>query len=237
VGRTRFDSPLIAAWQVNHLTDRSSQLAGAHLIFVRPMKPRIVTALGCLFTGVLFASTLTLAASSQDGPKDAVVLIIRHAEKPDTGPGLSPSGQQRAEAYKDYFKNFTVDSKPLRIDAIFAAKDSKASQRPRLTVEPFAMAANLRIDTHFTINHSAKLAAALRAKQQGKRILISWHHSDIPDLLRALGAKPEGLLSHGGKWPDSVFDWVILLSYDQDGHLIPAGTRRINEHLMPGDSQ
>jgi hypothetical protein len=189
------------------------------------------------FTAVLFASRLTLAADSQDGPKDAVVLIIRHAEKPDTGPALSPSGQKRAEAYKNYFQDFTVDSKPLRPDAIFAAKDSKASQRPRLTVEPFAKAANLRIDTHFSSNHSAKLAAALRATQQGKRILISWHHTDIPDLLRALGANPKSLLPHGGKWPDPVYDWVILLPYDQEGRLIPAGTRRIKEHLMPGDSQ
>jgi broad specificity phosphatase PhoE len=190
----------------------------------------------CLFTAVFFASMLTLAAGSQDGPKDAVVLIIRHAEKPDTGPGLSPRGQQRAEAYKHYFKKFTVDSKRLRPDAVFAAKDSKQSQRPRLTVEPFAKAAKLRIDTRFGTNQSAELAAFLRATQQGKRILICWHHGDIPDLLRALGAKPETLLPRG-KWPNPVFAWVVLLSYDQDGRLIPASTRLINEHLMPGDSQ
>ena len=65
----------------------------------------------CLFTAVLFASTLTFTAVAQDGPKDAVVLIIRHAEDADTGPGISPRGQERAEAYKDYFLNFTVDSR------------------------------------------------------------------------------------------------------------------------------
>ena len=207
------------------------------------MKTHVVAALSvlsacsrCLCTVVFFASTMTLAADSQDGPKDAVVLIIRHAEKPEAGPGLSPSGQQRAEAYEHYFQEFTVDSKRLRPDAVFAAKDSKESQRPRLTVEPFAKAAKLRIDTHFSSNHSAELAAALCATQQGKRILISWRHGDIPDLLRALSAKPESLLPRG-KWPDPVFDWVILLSYDQDGRLIPASTRRINEHLMPGDVQ
>jgi len=189
-----------------------------------------------LFTAVLFASTLTLAADSQDGPKDAAVLIIRHAEKPDAGPGLSPSGQQRAEAYKHYFRKFTVDSKRLRPNVIFAAKDSKQSRRPRLTVEPFAKAAKLRIDTRFGSNQSAELAAALRATQQGKRILICWHHGDIPDLIRVLGANPESFLPRG-KWPNPVFDWVILLSYDQDGHLIPASSKRINEHLMPGDSQ
>jgi len=190
----------------------------------------------CLFTAVFFASTLTLPADSQSGPKDAVVLIIRHGEKPDTGRDLSPAGQQRAEAYIHYFQEFTVDSQPLRPNVIFAAKDSKESERPRLTVEPFAKAAKLRIDARFSSNQSPELAAALRATEQGKRILISWHHTDIPDLLRALGAKPKSLLP-GGKWPDAVFGWVILLSYDQDGRLIPASTRRINEHLMPGDSR
>ena len=190
----------------------------------------------CLFTAVFFASALTLPADSQSGPKDAVVLIIRHGEKPDTGRDLSPAGQQRAEAYVHYFQEFTVDSKQLTPDAVFAAKDTNGSQRPRLTVEPFAKAAQLPIDTRFSSNQSAELAGTLRATEQGKRILISWHHTDIPDLLRALGAKPKSLLP-GGKWPDAVFGWVILLSYDQDGRLIPASTRRINEHLMPDDSQ
>ena len=187
-----------------------------------------------VFTAILFA--LTLVAHGQEGPKNSVVLIIRHAEDGASDRGLTQRGQERAEAYKNYFLNFTVDSKPLKPDAIFAAKDSKQSHRPRLTVEPFAKAAKLPIDTRFGNNQSAELAAALRAMGQGKRILICWRHGDIPALLRALGAKPKSLLP-GGKWPDSVYDWAILLSYDQEGRLIPAGSRRINEHLMPGDSQ
>jgi hypothetical protein len=189
-----------------------------------------------VFTAVLFASTLTLTAVAQDGPKDAVVLIIRHAEDADTGPGISPRGQERAEAYKDYFLKFSMDSKPLEPAAIFAAKDSKKSHRPRLTVEPFAKAAKLRIDTRFGNNQSAELTADLRATEQGKVVLVCWRHGVIPDLLRALGATPKGFLP-GGKWPTAVYDWVILLSYDQDGRLIPGNSRRINEHLIPGDSQ
>jgi hypothetical protein len=188
-----------------------------------------------LITAVLFAYTAIVAADSQEGPKHAVVLIIRHAENGGTGRDLASRGQQRAETYKDYFLKFTMDSKQLEPDAIFAAKDSKQSHRPRLTVEPFAKAAKLRIDTRFGNNQSAELAATLRATQQGKRILICWRHGNIPDLLRALGAKPESLLPRG-KWPGPVYDWVILLSYDQDGRLIPASSRRINERLMPGDS-
>ena len=189
-----------------------------------------------LFTAVLFGFTFAVIAHAQDGPKDAVVLIIRHAEDGATGPGLTPSGQQRAEAYKDYFLNFAVDSKRLEPAVIFAAKDSKKSHRPRLTVEPFAKAANLKIDTRFGNSQSADLAADLRANQQGRVILICWRHPYIPALLNALGATPETFLPNG-KWPGAVYNWVILLSFDQDGRLIPSSSRRINEHLMPGDSQ
>jgi hypothetical protein len=190
----------------------------------------------CLFIAILFGSALIVVADAQDGPKDAVVLIIRHAE--DGGPGrdLAPRGHERAEAYKNYFLNFTVDSKRLEPAVILAAKDSKQSHRPRLTVEPFAKAAKLKIDARFGNNQSTQLAADLRANHQGKVILISWRHGNIPDLLQALGAKPEDILPRG-KWPGSVYDWVILLSYDQEGRLIAGSTKRINERLLPGDSQ
>jgi hypothetical protein len=94
----------------------------------------------------------------------------------------------------------------------------------------------LKIDTRFGNNQSAELAADLHANHQGKVILICWRHPYVPALLRALGADPASFLPNG-KWPGSVYDWVILLSYDQDGHLIAGSSRRINERLMPGDSQ
>jgi hypothetical protein len=184
---------------------------------------------------IFFVFALILVAHAQDGPKNSVVLIIRHAEDADSGDGISPRGQERAEAYKNYFLNFTVDSERREPQAIFAAKDSKKSHRPRLTVEPFAKAANVKIDTRFGNNQSAELAADLRANQQGKVILICWRHAYIPALLRALEAEPKSFLPNS-RWPGSVYDWVLLLSYDQDGRLIPASSRQINEHLMPGGS-
>ena len=189
-----------------------------------------------LFTAVIFASALLAVANAQEGPKNATVLIIRHAEDADSGDGISPLGQERAEAYKNYFLNFTVDSKQREPTAIFAAKDSKKSHRPSLTMEPFAKAANLKIDMRFGNDQSTDLAADLRANQQGKVILICWRHPYIPALLSALGAKPETFLPNG-RWPGAVFDWIILLSFDQDGHLIPSSSRRTNEHLLPSDSQ
>jgi broad specificity phosphatase PhoE len=189
-----------------------------------------------LFTAIFFASTLIIAAETQDGPKNATVLIIRHAEDAGNGHGLSPRGQERAEAYKNYFQNFTVDSKRRQPDDVLVAADSKQSHRPRLTVEPFAKAAKLPIDSRFGNKQPTDLAAELRANHDGKVILICWHHGQIPALLRALGAAPETLIPNG-KWPKTVYDWVIMASFDENGRLIPGSTKRISERLLQGDSQ
>src|ERR1700722_1599091 len=169
------------------------------------------------FTLFLWALFWTAAPVMAQGElKDAVVLIIRHAEKPASGDGLTPAGEARAKAYVHYFKNYMVDGKPFEADHLFAAADSKGSRRPRLTLTPLSEATGLRIDQRFTDKQFRELADDLRAKPHGRDILICWHHGEIPGLLHALGASPEELLP-GGKWPDEVFGWVIQLRYGREG--------------------
>lgn len=163
---------------------------------------------------------------------NAVILVIRHAEKPDEGYGLSAAGEARANAYVNYFKNFKIDGQPLKLDCLFAADDSKESHRPRLTIEPSGKALGLAIDTRFKDKDFQGLADEIRSKPHGKAILIAWHHGQIPALLRALGADPKQVIPNG-KWPDDVFGWLIQLRYDSAGNLIE--TKRINEHLLPND--
>ena len=189
-----------------------------------------------VFAAILFAFSPILIADAQEGPKNSVVLIIRHAEDPPNGHGLSSRGEKRAKAYINYFQNFTIDGRRREPQAVLVAADSKQSHRPRLTVEPFAKAANLPIDNRFANKQPADLAAELRTTYQGKVILVCWHHGQIPAVLRALGANPETLLPNG-KWPKDVFDWVIMVSFDENGRVIPLNTRRINEHLLKGDPQ
>ena len=190
----------------------------------------------CLFVGVIHCSALLVVANAQEGPKNSVILIIRHAEDPANGHGLSARGEERAKAYITYFENFTIDSKRLEPNVVVVAADSKQSHRPRLTVEPFAKAAKLPIDNRFANKQPTDLAAELRANYQGKVILVCWHHGQIPAVLRALGADP-GTLLPNGKWPKTVYDWLIMVSFDENGRLIPESTKRIREHLLEGDSQ
>jgi len=184
----------------------------------------------------LTARSAEPAASESPALKNAVVLIIRHAEKPDSGYDLSPAGYQRADAYPGYFKGLVVDSQPLKLDYVFATADSKGSHRPRLTVEPLGKALRLQIDTRFTNKKFQEMVDEIQMKDHGRRILICWHHGEIPNLVRALGADPDKLLPEG-KWPNDVFGWMLQLRYDENGRLIPGETRRINEKLMPGDAE
>ncbi len=108
-----------------------------------------------LFLSVLALSTAIAAALSQPSPRPAplantVVLIIRHAEKPEDGSGLTPVGEQRARAYVPYFRAYQLDSQLLKLSHLFAAADSTNSRRPRLTIEPLAAALHMKLDLRFT---------------------------------------------------------------------------------------
>ena len=159
---------------------------------------------------------------------NAAILIIRHAEKPAKGHGLNAAGNARAQAYVNYFRNFKIDGQPMQPDYLFAAADSKESHRPFLTIEPASKVLGLAIDSRFDSSQSRKLADEIRARSHGKLILICWHHGDIPQLIKALGAD-SGQMIPNSKWPDSVFNWVIQLRYDSDGRLVEA--KRIKEQF------
>src|SRR5262249_33452034 len=156
----------------------------------------VLVVLGLL--AITFANST--AAQNSAALSNANILIIRHAEEPSKGDGLSSRGTARAQGYVDYFKNFTIDGKPVKIDYLFAASDSSNSRRPRLTLEPIAQALGISTDSQFKSKDFLKLAQKIETLPQGSNVLICWHHSDIPNLIGALGADAEKLLPNG-KWP------------------------------------
>lgn len=185
----------------------------------------------------LAVNTATFAAPEATGTpsalKNAVILVIRHAEKPESGETLSAAGEVHAQAYANYFKRFSINGQPHQPDRLFAAKDSSVSDRSCLTLEPTAKALGLTIDSRFNDNQFLELARQLQGSSQGTNILICWHHGNIPNLLQALGADPGKLLPKA-RWPDAVFNWVIQLRYDENGQLLDS--TRITENFTPADS-
>lgn len=168
-----------------------------------------------------------IAEASQSAPlSDAVVLIIRHAEKPASGRNLSPAGEVHARWYARYFTNYVVDGQPLKLDSLFAAHDSKNSSRPRLTLEPVAKALKLALNCSFSDKEPAVIAEELKSRAHGHHILICWHHGAMGDLVQELGADRQVLLPNG-EWPAEQFGWVLELHYDSAGHIIGDRCKRV----------
>jgi hypothetical protein len=83
------------------------------------------------------------------GLDNATVLVIRHAEKPPSGDGLTDQGKARADAYAKYFHPFNDGKESFDVDALYATSDTTRSARPKLTLTPLSQALNLPVDTRF----------------------------------------------------------------------------------------
>ncbi|QJX00554.1 histidine phosphatase family protein [Frigoriglobus tundricola] len=210
-----------------------------------------VTRLAVVASALFVASALLCPAGAPaDGGAKAVrypqcVLIIRHAEK--TGEKddahLSKKGNERAEVLDQLFVASAPRPNPFpKPDFIFAAKSHKESHRPVDTVAPLAKKHKLTINETFDSKLPKEgmekpkegipeLCDELLSgsKYAGKTVLISWRHSSIPDLARALkaGKVPE-------KWGDHVFDRVWQINYDDGGK---ATFRDLPQRLLPMDSE
>ncbi len=168
----------------------------------------------------LVLAAATAPAEARDAPAggglaNATLLLVRHAEKPDSGSGLTPAGEARARAYASYFRHFEVDGAPVKIAALIATADTARSTRPRLTLEPLSRATGLPVLQPFADDDVKALADQLRQGPGGRTTLIAWHHGKLPKLLGELGAGCEGVVPE--KWPAEVYDWVVVVRYGRDG--------------------
>ncbi|MEI6235201.1 MAG: histidine phosphatase family protein [Planctomycetota bacterium] len=165
-----------------------------------------------------------------------VIMIIRHGEKPsesEKSPDLSMRGNQRALALHELFVASEKHPKPFPSpDFIFAAAESKHSNRSFETVQYLAKNKNEQVNNRFSEENISDIANEIfhNKKYEGKIILISWHHGKIPELAKALHA--EKIPKH---WDgEGVFDRVWQITFDASGKAVFAN---LPQHVLPGDSK
>jgi broad specificity phosphatase PhoE len=198
---------------------------------VRRLLPRL------LMVAVVTVSVLVLSfahGAGASGLRNTTVLIVRHAEKPDVGRELNAQGQQRAAAYADYFTPLKLGDETLTPQRLIATADSPQSIRPRQTLIPLSQRLQLPIEQPFANNDVDKLVSQLRHSNQAKTVLIAWHHGHINKLIAAFGGNGPALIGQP-KWPVGVYDWLIVLRFDNKGQLVESRSEKVQEHLMPGD--
>jgi hypothetical protein len=162
---------------------------------------------------LLELAILGLAASAALA-QPALVLIIRHAEKPPekSAVKLSLKGQERAMAFVPFFTQtpeFIYQGLPV---ALFATKmaPGEISQRTLETITPLSTHLRLLPEAHYAKSDYASLAQEVltNLKYQRKTVLICWDHEYIPRLAAALGVYPAP-----SPWPEHGFDRVWIITY------------------------
>ncbi len=171
-------------------------------------------------------------------PRNTNVLIIRHGEKPESGPDLTDAGLARAQAYAVYFQHYAIGGHPIKLNHLIAAADSPESHRSRLTLEPLAQALGLEIDCEQR-DHQELLEDLLQDQEYNDaNLLVCWHHGDILALAKDMGVNEHALPAESNwpaVWPGQVFGWVLQICYDEHGRINPSQTLCINQRLMHGD--
>jgi hypothetical protein len=150
------------------------------------------------------------------GTGPARLIVLRHAEK--TGdkrdPHLSPAGRRRAEHLVGYLPQTFG-----QIDFLIAARTSGKSRRPVETLEPLAASLGAEIWAKIDDDDGDDLvdALAVKPRYQGKVGVISWRHSELPDLLAMLGAPPG---AYPRSWDETDYTTVVEITYPSDGSVL-----------------
>ena len=170
-----------------------------------------------------------------------MILLIRHAEKPDPADGsvgvrgdgsadagsLSVRGWQRAGALAAVLGDprRVVTMLPEPPGLLIAAQDAGRSRRPCQTLAP--LAARLKIDVE-TYRSEGDEQAIIRRLHNGVRggVVICWRHRELPALARALFRGDAQLVPR--KWDDARFD----LAWRLDGDHFDV----IAQRLLDGDT-
>jgi hypothetical protein len=189
------------------------------------------------------SSTRAPSASTFDPVAGALIMVIRHGEKPDktrasvAGIGLSGRADPHSLTLRgwtraDYLVGLFIGSNPALPSprVIYASGQGSGNgegTRPRETVGPLAAALDIPVNDTFSRGQETALAA--HAARQSGPVLICWQHQSIPAIAAALGpTTPAAPVV----WPDDRYDvvWTFTAtdmsagwSFDQVPELLLAG--------------
>src|SRR5258708_4881894 len=177
------------------------------------------------FAGVL----VNPGRAGADAPAPQTVLIIRHAEKPDTQgdlgvdvngavnhSSLTPRGWQRAGVWAELFApslgrqsllptpQTVFASAPQSHAEVAAGEGGSASSRPLETISALAGKLAIKIDLRFDEGSEAGLAAAVA--QTAGVTLVCWQHQDIAKITKDLAPDVQNVPD---KWPGDCFNVVF----------------------------
>jgi hypothetical protein len=162
---------------------------------------------------------------------ESTTLLMRHCEKTETAFSdddvvdnegdhhCSIIGYQRANYLPSLFGPNATWPTPSHLYAMSAQRPNHETYRQVETLTPLSKQIHVPINSHYQVGHAPYFADAffrllVSGKLCNKLTVISWKHSDIPNMAQALGCgHDEGCPE---KYPHDDFDqiWVIRHAYN-----------------------
>ncbi|GEM_PF-3599334 len=204
-----------------------------------PARRALVVVLTCFVGGLAFSTAGRSSvrppggtAPVPDRALPAMVVLLRHAEKPPTGEHLSAAGWARARALAPYLWN----RYGAHLAAVYAAqvdpRQHSPSYRPQETLTPLIIKlltdrAGVSVNTSWPVGQEALVAADITRHIgfAGKTVIIAWEHIHLPLIAAALG------VPNPPAWPER-FDLLMEISMTRR----PPACRWVAQMRMPGDS-
>lgn len=168
-----------------------------------PMSCSLRSITGHLATGACAVLFLSAPCAAQAAQAATTVILVRHAEKADTGddPPLTEAGRERAVALAHVLGK--VD-----LAAIYATPYI----RTRETARPLAQVRGIPITTVPADDYGARMAAMIHSQHMGQTVVLVSHSNTIPALIEALGAGPAPTID------EDEYDDLYVVTIDGTGN-------------------
>jgi phosphohistidine phosphatase SixA len=158
------------------------------------------------------------------GPAPVAVFVVRHMEKassPPEDPELSEAGRARAEALARLLSRSGASR-------LFATEWKRTQQ----TLAPLAERSGARVEI-VPAGRPEELMARLLELPTGATAVVAGHSNTIPDLVRRLGGRLEGLVATatGESLPDPEYGRVVLLVLPPPGSSDRRALRTLELHV------
>ncbi len=155
--------------------------------------------------------TLFLLGISFAQAMPAQVVMIRHAEKPESGDELNARGELRAKALVSYLSSNPLINQFGPIAGLFAAKppSSHGSVRSIQTLTPYASVSGLKLNADFDKFELKKLVKKISedSDYDRKTVLICFDHDSLTRLAEEFGVE------NGPRWDNDMYDRTWIISF------------------------
>lgn len=185
---------------------------------------------------------------SATNPSATKIMLIRHAEKPESRPprhgvnskgvadvnSLRVKGWQRAGALAVFFApsngphqnpaiatpNFIYAARVGKATTPPCAKKGSKSERPQETVTPLIKKLGDSVTVNFDFYKGCEEDVAAAALACAGVVLISWEHQNIPAIAKNIPVSQNNKTPVPSGWPDDRYDvvWVFDLDTAPDGN-------------------